>query len=320
MPFFKRSPKPAPPKPRPTLHLPMEDDVYHDLEDWLEYGRHIISASRQNHLLLSFAIGDWYNEGEFQWGERAQTAAQALPQISWSVIRQCAYVAKRIPDQLRLPQLSWHVYRQLAPLDEDVRSSWLKELKSGDIEEEDLKHHLKQLSAERRSTRSKQPRSRVRAGGRSAECHPAEDLGPTAVAGPCAPDGPRQEEPGNLRQCLTPAPLLPFSPSPLPPVHELAAWIRSNYSQEERLKLIKLLLAQAPQEVKDQLAQELVENTERPCMMRMSRERWADWEFLSDQVGMDISIVANRLMYHADRVYGPYIRRRRLSLRDAPAP
>ncbi len=106
--------------------------------------------------------------------------------------------------------------------------------------------------------------------------------------------------------------------SPAPSLHELVKWIRSNYTGEERLQLIRLLFAQAPQEAKDNLAVELIGSSNKPCLLRMSRERWADWEFLSDQVGEDIGIVATRLMYHADRVYGPHVRRRRYSLAHSP--
>ncbi len=341
------------------LDLPSENILYDDLENWLDTGRRLAKTAMQDRLLFHFAIGDWYNCGVASLGSRAEKAAKALPHISYAAIRQCAYVAKRFPTDFRTIELPWNLYRQLAPEPAEVRFPFLNQVLSGTLEEEEWQGQLKQMSRLRRLSSRSASESRVRLRGRSAaghsargfspcatqpeeplnlrqcltpsesrvgagrhlaERHPAPDLGPcapigpTAVDGPCAPaQAPNPHDlPANLRQCLT--------PSPAPCLHELVKWIRSNYTSEERLQLIKLLLAQAPQQVKDKLAVELIGTADKPCLLRISRERWADWEFLSDQVDEDIGIVATRLMYHADRVYGPYVRRRRISLRDGPAP
>ncbi len=316
---FKRLRTPAPQESRPVLHYQDEATAYDHLEHWLQQGHQLTTTTRQNRVQMSFAIGDWYNSGVAQWGEKARKAAQEMPGYRSENVRRCGYVAARFPKQYRNAPVSWNSFLLLAPEEEKERFSLIQEITTGSISEEEWTTKLREL----RKARTK-PRASTRAASANscsaAQPEPPAGLSPQELLSwlQCTyteeqrrellhllsqdlhqTDAAQQEEPGNLRQDLTPS-----SPESALTTHD------SRLTTEERLQLIRSAMAQEPDEVRKDLALELIRTDNYPCILRMSRDRWDDFLFVAEQVGEEIGEVVRTLLFRADRVYGPGLQQR----------
>ncbi len=203
-----------------TVLLPPDPSSWTvSLDQWQEAGRSLIHQEQRNRLSMCFAIGDWYNAGHLKWGSRAKTVASALPQMSYRLVRECAYVAKRFPQEHRSSSLPWNLYRGLAPVPQEQRFLWLKQAESGSIPPDQWTAQLSAMRCERSAATS-----RVGGGRRSANGHSAPDLGPCArSAAPQsrqAPSTAGQTEPvshsedGNLTRACQIAGEAPIRPAP----------------------------------------------------------------------------------------------------------
>ncbi len=317
---FKRLRAPAPQESRPVLHLPGEATAYDHLEHWLQQGHHLATTARQNRVQMSFAIGDWYNSGVAQWGEKARKAAQQMPGYRTESVRRCGYVAARFPKQYRNAPVSWNSFLLLAPEEDQERFSLIQEITTGRLSEEEWTTKLRELRSARTKTRTS-TRAASANSCSAAQPEPPAGMSPQELLSwlVCSYTEEQrrelfhllshhlqqtdasslQEEPGNLRQDLTPS-----SPESALTTHD------SRLTTEERHELINSLLAQEPQAVHVELALELISTDEYPCFLRMSRERFKDFEFLSEQVKEEIGYVAATLLDNAHLVYGYYIQHR----------
>lgn len=116
---------------RPTS-LALELDL--PFERWLEIGELLAGI----HRATPWWIGDWWNEGERRWGERA-TAAEMFG-LRPETLSNYAHVAKAIPEQSRRSDVSFSTHALVASLPTRQRDKWLKRaseehLSGGDLRE-----------------------------------------------------------------------------------------------------------------------------------------------------------------------------------------
>jgi hypothetical protein len=90
-------------------------------QEWDELG--LVACEARD--WTAWVIGDWLRFGEDRWHDR-YTQARALSGRSYGGLRNCLWVARKIPPAMRRESLSWSHHRLVARFaDEAVRGDWL---------------------------------------------------------------------------------------------------------------------------------------------------------------------------------------------------
>ena len=90
-------------------------------EEWDELG--LVACEARD--WTAWFIGDWLRFGEDRWHDR-YTQARALSNRSYGGLRNCLWVARKIPPPMRRESLSWSHHRLVARFDDEaVRDDWL---------------------------------------------------------------------------------------------------------------------------------------------------------------------------------------------------
>lgn len=81
-------------------------------DEWLEVGRNLASASK----VLNWWIGDWWNAGEKFGDERRADTAKRLFGIEYQTVRDCGWVANKIPMSRRRDSIGFSHHKEVAAL------------------------------------------------------------------------------------------------------------------------------------------------------------------------------------------------------------
>ena len=78
------------------------------------------------HNSMSFAIGDWINYANAQWGEKYEQAI-AITGLSYQTLASYAYVSRKVQFFTRVKKLDHSIHRTVAKLkDPDAQKHWLE--------------------------------------------------------------------------------------------------------------------------------------------------------------------------------------------------
>lgn len=99
-----------------ALHLP--DEL--SFEDWEEIGRRLISIEDAS----AWWIGDWGAKGKWRYGEKYRTIMEAT-ELAYNDVRDLAYVAGNVPEEIRRSDLSFGHHRTVAKLIPAEQAAWL---------------------------------------------------------------------------------------------------------------------------------------------------------------------------------------------------
>jgi len=80
---------------------------------------------------IQWAIGDWFNMGEDNFGELSAQAWNIWPEYGYDSLRKFARVARYIPFNERRPNISWSLHSEVAKLPKVDRDKWLDALEKG---------------------------------------------------------------------------------------------------------------------------------------------------------------------------------------------
>lgn len=120
---------------RPT-HLELPDGIA--FEQWMEMGEVLAGI----HRALGWWVGDWYNEGERRWGDRA--AAAAMMGIRPETLSNYAHVARAIPPSRRRRKVSFSTHALVASLPPRERDEWLKRIEDEGLSGTDVRQLLRE--------------------------------------------------------------------------------------------------------------------------------------------------------------------------------
>ncbi len=106
-------------------------------DDWEQLGGYL----RWMDGSMQWLIGDWITYGEAHFHEKA---SQAIDATQWkeATVKQCAWVATKIPAARREPDLSWSHHREVADLAPTDQARWLKHAKRDSLSVERLRHAI----------------------------------------------------------------------------------------------------------------------------------------------------------------------------------
>jgi hypothetical protein len=90
-------------------------------DEWLTYGRSLYDSYQS----LQWAIGDWLNYGEREYGEMYSQALEIFPEHCYQTFANYKYVASRVEISRRKENLAWSYHAEVAPLDPDEQVEWL---------------------------------------------------------------------------------------------------------------------------------------------------------------------------------------------------
>jgi len=116
-----------------TLPADMEYD------QWEQAGRLIARIGRASR----WWIGDWLLEGEARFGEKASQLMDSLG-LEYSSLSNIAWVAKRVPPEVRREDLSWSHHEVVAVLERpEDQVKWLARAAEQGWKRDELRAHLK---------------------------------------------------------------------------------------------------------------------------------------------------------------------------------
>jgi hypothetical protein len=75
---------------------------------------------------IPFAIGDWINFGEGEYGERWSQASDVFGQYDYNTVSNYASVCRKVPIEIRESVLSYSHHQAVAKLERDQQIYWLK--------------------------------------------------------------------------------------------------------------------------------------------------------------------------------------------------
>jgi hypothetical protein len=109
-----------------------------EMAAWLALGRqlHVVADSS------AWWLGDWLVFGQNRFPDRYEQAI-AESSLDYQTLRNYAWVARKIPPELRRAELSFQHHAEVAALPEDERARWLDRAKEGGWSRSELRRRLR---------------------------------------------------------------------------------------------------------------------------------------------------------------------------------
>ncbi|MCU0465824.1 MAG: hypothetical protein MUF38_14810 [Anaerolineae bacterium] len=89
-------------------------------EDWMNVG----GVLHRMESGMQFNIGDWFNLGEWRWGDKYRSAAMETG-YKEKTLREYSYVCRAVDLSIRMDKLSFGHHQAVAALDPDAQRYWL---------------------------------------------------------------------------------------------------------------------------------------------------------------------------------------------------
>ena len=115
-------------------------------DEWLAYGRSLYESYQS----LQWAIGDWLNYGEREYGEMYSQALDVFPEHAYQTFANYKYVASRVEFSRRKEKLSWSHHAEVAPLEPDLQTEWLEAAEAAQWSKAELNQALVNAGMKRR--------------------------------------------------------------------------------------------------------------------------------------------------------------------------